>query len=234
MAKRKQENYLSDKYVTSVLLKDMQNGKVSDELAKIFMEIQKRVLSKPNFSGYYAGVKDAIISEGTILFLSNWYKFKPYRVKNNYEYKDSGNFLIDEGVHKSKELYTNRCFEKYDMLEIINRTYSVESCEKIADNKYKINLFNKLKTTISKDENIIFLKPKVDLFDYNSGKLVGGFTFLTTFAFTGATNKINQMKAEKRKTEELLSRVNENVYHTLNDFELNEDGYVNINLGGLF
>ena len=100
--------YLKDTYVTSILLRDIQNGKMSDELAKIFLEIQNRVLKKPNFVGYYAGLKDAMRSEGSFIFLKNWKKFKPYRVKNNYEYVEEGQYLLEDGVHKSKKLITNR------------------------------------------------------------------------------------------------------------------------------
>jgi hypothetical protein len=230
MKNKEKNNYFDDKYVTSVLLRDMQNGKVSNELAEIFLKIQDRILKKPNFVGYYAGLKDEMKSEGTYLFLTHWHKFKPYRVKNNYVYEDSGNYLVEDGVHKSNILYTNRCFNKYDMLEIDSRTYSVKNCEKIDDNKYKITLFNKLKNNISKDAKVIYLKPKVDLFDYNSGEITGGFTYLTTFAFTGATNKITHYKKEKEKIQEIIDRYNDNIYLTLQSQKQNEDGYIKRNI----
>jgi hypothetical protein len=218
--------YLNDNYVTSVLLRDMQNGKMSDELAKIFLEIQEKVLKKPNFAGYYAGLKDAIKSEGVMLFMRNWNKFKPYRVKNNYKVMKSGKFLTRDGKHKSNVLYLNFCPEKYDMLEIDNRTYSVKECKKISENEYEIHLFNKLKNNISKNSKVVYLKPKVDLFDYNSGQLKGGFTFLTTFAFTGATNKITQHKKEQQQMQEILDKYNSNINYILDTSKPDAEGYI--------
>jgi hypothetical protein len=224
--KKEKNIYFTDKYVTSILLRDMQKGKVSNELAEIFLKIQDRILKKPNFIGYYSGLKDEMRSEGTYLFLTHWKKFKPYRVKNNYEFVESGNFLVKDGKHKSSILFTNKCFNKYDMLEIDDRTYSVKECEKIDENNFKITLFNKLKNEISKNAKVTYLKPKVDLFDYNSGIITGGFTYLTTFAFTGATNKITHFKKEKQKMKEIIDKYNDNIYLTLQSQKQDISGYI--------
>ena len=220
---RKKNNYLSDKNVTKTLLRDMKNGKVSDELANMFIKIQKRVMNRPNFSGYYAGLKDEMVSEGTLLFLTHWKKFQPYRVKNNYNFIEKGNYLVNDGIHKERVIYTNKCFNKYDIIEVYNRTYTVKECKNIGD-KYKVTFFNKLKLNISKDVEIKYYEPKFDLFNPEN-PIIGGFTFLTTFAFTGALNRIRKYKEEERTKNEVLDKVNSNVYTTLQTYESsNSDG----------
>ena len=232
MEKKEKHKYLNDKYVTSILLRDMKEKKVSDELAEIFIKIQSGVLKRPNFAGYYAGLKEAMQSEGTYLFLSHWYKFKPYRVRNNYRVKEKGNYLLEDGTHKSKNLITNKCFKKFDMFLIDGRTYTIANCKE-KEGKYIITLFNKLKNKISKDTEIVHLIPKVDLFNSN-GQISGGFTFLTTFAFTGAKNKITHYKKEQEKMQEMIERYNDDVYVSLHTQDIDAEGYANRKIGDLF
>jgi len=223
--------YLNDEYVTSILLRDIENNKMSDELAKIFLEIQKRVLMKPNFAGYYGKIKDEMKSEGVHLFLTHWKKFKPFRVKNNYKVIDKNKYLVEDAKQKANIIYTNKCFKKYDMLEIHNRTYTVKECKKINDNKYQIILFNKLKSNVTVNDDVIYLKPKYK-FDTKEN-LKGGFTFLTTFAFTGAKNKIKQFKNEEEQLKKIVEKYNDNIYLTLHSQNINADGFVKNNIEDL-
>ena len=112
------------------------------------------------------------------------------------------------------------------MLEINNRTYSIKECKKISENEYEIHLFNKLKDNISKHTKVSYLKPKVDLTDYKSGKLKGGFTYLTTFAFTGATNKITHHKKEQQQLQEILDKYNSNINYILDTSKPDIEGYI--------
>jgi len=210
MAKQKRM-YMDDKQVTSLILRDMDANKgkdkkvVSEELAIAFMTIQEKILNKPNFKNYYGMVKDLMRSSGTYLFLTNWYKFKPYRVKNNFKKVETGNFILEKGLQKDNKLIMNRCFKEYEMLEIHNRTYSVKECKKLEDNRFLITFYNKLKCDINPGDNVIYYVPKVNLFDWQGGKISGGFTLLSTFAFTGARNEITARKVEKEKQEKYLN-----------------------------
>ena len=215
--------YLDDKYVTEVLMRDIKNNHLSEELSKIFLKIQTKVLQRPNFSGYYSVVRDEMISEGMILFLKHWYKFKPYRVKNNYKVKNVGNYIAKRSDRTSKIIYTNRCFKKFDMLEMHNKTYTIKECKKINDTLYQIELFNKLKDNIDENEKVIHLIPK-----YNFKKeLRGGFSYLTTFVFTGAKNSIKRFKKLEKEKEKFLDEYNNNIYLSLEQLQINPNDFEN-------
>jgi len=220
----KENHYLDDKYVTNVLLRDIKNGKVSNELGEIFMIIQEHILKKPNFSGYYGGIRENMISNGTFLFLNNWNKFKPYRIKNNYTKKGKIKVTKDS-IHKSKIIYVDVNLKKYDMIEIMNRTYTVEKVKRYK-NSYKVFLFNKLKCDIPENTEGFYYKPKFKVIEENGkeifeGDIRGGFTLLSMFAFTAARNEITASKNKNKKIQEHLEKVNNNILDNLSYIDEN-------------
>jgi len=227
MRKKKREKniYLTDKYVTSILLRDIREQKdnekkvASEELAKCFLEIQKKILTKPNFKNYYNLTKENMISRGSYLFLTNWYKFKPYRSKNNFIETETVQLLTRPSKKIEKVLYVNRPFVEFDLIELHSRTYSVHECIDLGDGEFQLNLYNKLKTDMTEGDEAILYQPKYDLFENKDEKVRGGFTLLTTFAFTAAKDSITDAKKEKQKREQFLESYNNDIFATVQTHE---------------
>jgi len=214
----KEKHYFDDVKVTKTLMRDIKNGKISEELGEIFMKIQEKILTKPNFSGYYGGIRENMISNGVFVFLKNWSKFKPYRVKNNYV-KQGEIKVTKDSIHKGKVIYVDKNLKKYDMIEIMNKTYTVYSSEKYK-NGYKIHLFNKLKCDIPENIKGFYYYPKFKIIHKNNedefeGEIKGGFTLLSMFAFTAAKNEITANKKNNDKIKEHLDSINHNVIDNL-------------------
>jgi hypothetical protein len=223
---KKQKNiYLTDKYVTSILLRDIREQQdnekkiASDELAKCFLEIQKKILTKPNFKNYYNLTKENMISRGSYLFLTNWYKFKPYRSKNNFQMVETVSLLTRPANKIDMVLYVNREFVEFDLIELHTRTYSVKECIDLGDGEFQLNLYNKLKCDMTEGDEAILYSPKYDLFENKDDVVRGGFTLLTTFAFTAAKDSITAAKKEKERREKFLESYNHDIFSTVQTHE---------------
>jgi len=220
---KKIENYIEDRELTTLLMKEINKlpkevlGKrergakppsPSEELSNAYLEIMYNILRKPNFSGYYEEVRESIISRCQIVFLLNWYKFKPYRVRNNFKIESKGKYVSRPLEKGTNVMYTTIPLKKYDLLSINNRTFTIMSCEESENSDgvkdYKITMFNKLKNEIKMDTNVVKMYPKTDFEDPEPGELNGAFSFFSLFVFTAAKNEITSFKKRKEKTKEYL------------------------------
>ena len=202
-------DYIDDRTITSMIIKEMneapegvQHPKPSDELSEMYLDIMYNILKKPNFSGYYEEVKESMISKAQILFLTNWYKFKPYRVRNNFKI-DRTDKIITRNLDKGTNVFYVNCkLEPYQLLVINNRSFTIKEVDEIEDG-YKITLFNKLKDSISTDDEVQILYPKMK-FNEVSDDVQGGFSFLSLFVFTAFRDEITAAKQRKDKMQKYL------------------------------
>jgi hypothetical protein len=226
-------DYLDDYQLTTLLMKEMNSFSEqdlddfktkkrhpvpSDELTEAYLTIMYSILRKPNFSGYYEEVREAIISKCQIIFLNNWYKFKPYRVRNNFKI-DRTESIVSDSIEKGTDtIFTKKPLNKYALIMMFNRSFTVKSCEKIEEDRYKVTFFNKLKHPINEETSCQILYPKVDFDNLEDNVLSGAFSFLSLFTFTGAKDEITAYKKRKEKmkhyleTKESEAKVHSNVF----------------------
>ena len=202
------------------------NGKLkppspSEDLAAEYLKIMENILKKPNFSGYYEEVKESIVSKCQLIFLLNWYKFKPYRVRNNFKIGKRGKFIRRNLEKGTNIIYLNIPLKKYDMMNINNRTFTVKECEKVGD-EYVVKMFNKLKNEVNTDTDVTILHPKTDFDNPDDGVLIGAFSFFSLFVFTGAKNEITTFKKRKEKMQGYLENKESNSLISMNQYTTEE------------
>jgi len=251
-------NYVDDKYLTNLLLTEMANHQTledelsveediilskkhpipSDELTQHFIDILHNILKKPNFSGYYEEVRDNMISKSQIIFLSNWYKFKPYRVRNNFrlkytmprrmsdeeklEYNKRLQIITRVAYNKERVIYVNEKIEPFYLLQIDNRTYTVKDVKQINADEYQVEFFNKLKCDIDQTHEVNILVPKTDFLNPDLTQLGGAFTYLSLFAFTGIKEAIKDYKRNKENIQDYLSSKEADYLISGNNYEIDE------------
>jgi hypothetical protein len=100
--RNKSRDYVNDKELTDLLLKEIEERKQglrkgpSNELAEKFLLILDKILTSYKYKNYTDLWKDEFKSFAIYLFAAHWYKFKPERAQKNYYTRNGEKILKDE------------------------------------------------------------------------------------------------------------------------------------------
>ena len=102
MGKMKKIDYINDKELTKLLLKEKEEyfnkerKSCSNQLAEKFLLILEKILTRPNFNRYSQDYKDEFKSSAELLFIKHWFKFNPEKIKKNYFIKNGKKILKEK------------------------------------------------------------------------------------------------------------------------------------------